>query len=133
MKHIHNFDRGTHNFTWKCKEYYKTINSFLSQTLRFKKNPDLVESPQYSPIEVNKKGSFNSTSCYSDQPFYNEPSLNSSQISLHSLPDPSKQSAADHGNLSTQFYSMKHLNIFNQNLHTVDESINRGFNSIENV
>ncbi|RWS06166.1 alpha/beta hydrolase domain-containing protein 13-like protein [Dinothrombium tinctorium] len=31
MKQFSSFDNGTHNFTWRCKDYYTVINSFLAK------------------------------------------------------------------------------------------------------
>ncbi|KAI1305345.1 Protein ABHD13 [Halotydeus destructor] len=34
LKHFHEFEHGTHNFTWRCSDYYVVINSFLNKALK---------------------------------------------------------------------------------------------------
>lgn len=32
-KQLHTFESGTHNFCWKCKNYYTILNLFLKEVL----------------------------------------------------------------------------------------------------
>ena len=33
IKHLHQFEGGTHNFTWHCSNYYSIINTFISKVV----------------------------------------------------------------------------------------------------
>ena len=34
QKYLHTFESGTHNFTWRCKDYYHILDNFLKQILQ---------------------------------------------------------------------------------------------------
>ncbi|RWS26529.1 alpha/beta hydrolase domain-containing protein 13-like protein [Leptotrombidium deliense] len=53
LKQFKSFDNGTHNFTWRCKDYYSVLNLFLCQSLQESNNKMHIVNEVVSKVNAS--------------------------------------------------------------------------------